>query len=79
MIKPMNYIEGKVIFQRSDSDKCVCCDGNHIFSRGIEIEPYPSVYRGLNVETVSDFIHETISTTKNIENKKVRISIEVLD
>lgn len=75
----MKSIEGKVVFQRMDSDECMCCDGNHVYGKEIEIESYPSVIRGLKVESVSDFIRETVITTEGIENKRVRITLEVLD
>ena len=29
-------ITGKVVFQRSDSDDCICCKGKHVFSTYVE-------------------------------------------
>lgn len=75
----MKSIEGKVNFQRTSDEQCVCCEGGHVFSKSIEITPYPSIHAGLEVSTVSDFVNEFISTAPNIENKRVRVSIEVLD
>jgi hypothetical protein len=72
-------IDGVVVFHRSESSDCICCEGNHIYGREIKIEPYPSIFQGLNVENVRDFISESLCTMEGIEGKKVRVTIEVVE
>jgi len=52
-----NQVEGTVVFSRSDKpNTCICCEGNHIYGKHIEFEPFKSVFPGLNVTSVQDFI-----------------------
>lgn len=62
----MKSIEGKVVFQKTDTDYCVCCEGNHIYSRYIDANVY-------------DFISENALHPNEMEGKTVRISVEILD
>lgn len=71
-------IEGEVVFHRSERDECKCCDGNHVYGRTIIVEQRPSIYPGLQMDSVRDFINECLVTIPEIEGKKVRISIEVI-
>ncbi|GAI05898.1 unnamed protein product, partial [marine sediment metagenome] len=68
---------GTVIFQRGKVEPpyCVCC-GNpkvphaHVFGEYIKLDDTPpSVFLGLTVDSVSDFIHEAIHKMKDIEEK----------
>lgn len=61
-------IKGTVKFLRNDSDKCICCEGKHIYSKYIE----------LNKKQTDLFneIHNIINNAGNsIENKEICFTI----
>lgn len=60
----MKSIEGKIVYQRSESDECVCCEGKHIFSKYIDAD-------------IHSFIREYALTGEKLEGKTVKISIEI--
>jgi len=80
-------ITGKVVFLRGKEEPpyCVCCgDPNtphkHVFGHRIELDEHPKCTAiGLRIESVYDFINETMHIIPNIEGKGVRVSVEVLD
>lgn len=72
-------ITGVVKFNRSKSSDCVCCDGPHIYGRDIKIKKRPSIFQGLKVKSVEDWLHEQLFLIEGIENKKVRITIEIVE
>lgn len=76
-------IEGEVVFMRSKDrpgeKPCMCCGGGpHIFGRYVKIEPQPSIYKGLMMDSVGGFLDEALHTIPGIEGRRVRITIEVL-
>lgn len=77
-MKNYRSVEGIVRFHRGKSN-CACCEGNHIFGRKIEITPFTSEPTGKTRETVSDFLTECLITTPDLENKRVRVTFEVID
>ena len=72
--------EGNVVLRRSDSDCCQCCDGNHVYNISIDVPKIPSLFAGLENESVDDYIHDFLVRHKHeIEGKKVRVTIETVD
>lgn len=76
------HIDGVVVFLRSeDSDRpCICCNGNHIYSREIKVLSTPSKHSpGLTNDSVQDYISEWMADNQDvIEGRKVRITIELV-
>jgi hypothetical protein len=78
-------VEGTVVYMRSEREgrePCICCpDGVHVFSQGIALDEYedrwpydrdePSPHRWIN-----DMIRVGFP---EIEGKRVRLTMEVLD
>ena len=63
-------INGFIKFSRSESSDCVCCEGKHIYGRGITTE--------LGSEKCID-IHSLIlnSLPEDTENKEIKIIIKI--
>ena len=73
-------IEGVMRFRRSqgeDADKCVCCEGAHVFNRYLEIVPRVSRFPGLTVTTLDEAVYEALCLVP--ENRNVKITIEFID
>ena len=53
-------VEGVVSFMRSEEGPhdCLCCDGPHIFGRGIDVEPEPG--RATTRKHYSDWISDAL-------------------
>jgi hypothetical protein len=73
-------VEGVVAFMRSEreeppADACVCCDGPHIFARGIDIEDEPGP--GRERPHFRDYISRALFDN-SLEGRRVRVSLEVL-
>jgi len=82
-----SWITGTVVFMRSDLKPpyCACCgDPNvphrHIFNEHIKLdEQSDSIFPGLKVQDLQDFLHECLHRMKDIEGKRVKISLEVIE
>lgn len=62
-------IEGVVKFSRSESADCACCEGRHVYGKQVnEIDSN-------NWIDVNTIIRKLL--TKDTENKKVKITIEI--
>lgn len=62
-------INGIIEFKRNSMSNCVCCDGNHIFSKYIS---------KLNSDGMIDVNAEIKSIlTNDKENKRIKITIEI--
>lgn len=76
-------VEGVVRFMRSKRDRggeppCRCCDGGpHIFARGIDCEPEPSIFKPLKKTKPDDWLYEALFRD-DLEGRRVRVTMEVL-
>lgn len=71
---------GTVVWHRSEMraeplHDCICCDGPHVFARGIDIDNPELVYYEMDRNAVSQF-HRIVSTMP--ENAHVRVTVEVI-
>lgn len=65
----MKEIKGIVRFKRNSMSNCVCCEGNHIFSKYVS---------ELNSDEMIDMNAEIKSIlTNDKENKRIKITIEI--
>ena len=71
-------VKGIVKFVRSTKDDCVCCKGNHIFTRNIEFEDWGSKAPNFFPRDANLFVRE-VAMDDEFEGCEVRITVEVLD
>lgn len=73
---------GEIVIMRSEDDKCVCCDGPHIFAMGVSLENLVDGW-GHPVTKPDSFVNRF--ATKKIngvpihEGKKVEITVRIID
>ncbi|MCI0354680.1 MAG: hypothetical protein L0099_06540 [Acidobacteria bacterium] len=74
----MTYsITGTVVLQKSENSQCRCCDGPHIFSQYLELEPYESAFPAHVRRDVDQWLH-TVLHFKNLEGKAIEITARVV-
>lgn len=61
-------LKGIVRFMRSESDKCVCCKGNHVYCRYIEVG-------GKQTDMFAEIQSFIESAGDDIENKELTITL----
>jgi len=74
----MTYsITGTVVLHRSAHSPCRCCDGPHIFSQYLELEPYASPFPAHVRRDVDQWLHAVLHF-KNVEGKDIEITARVV-
>lgn len=68
--------EGVVVFQKSEDSSCICCEGAHVFSKRVDFEDHTNFY-GEPTSSSDELLQKFISY-KNLEGKRIRVTIEVL-
>ena len=78
-----DHIEGVVQLHRSEPSvpPCRCCRGGpHVYSESIFVEPMPSIFAGLKIKSVADWLRDYLSRNRfELEGQRVRIKIEIVD
>lgn len=73
---------GGIVFMRSESDNCVCCDGPHIFGMGVELENLVDGW-GHPVTKVDSFVNRFATKKVNgvpiHEGKRVEVTVRIID
>jgi hypothetical protein len=77
-LRDISTIEGVTAWMRSDGDtKCICCDGPHVFSYGVDLIDAPMSSFRSEKEDIRDWIQSAIR--KAPEGARLRFTVEVLD
>jgi hypothetical protein len=78
-----DHVDGVVRLLRGEPSEppCKCCNGGpHVFGERIEIEPMPSIFAGLQIKSVADWLGDYLSRYRfALEGQRVRVKIEVVD
>ena len=70
-------ITGKVVLHKSAHRQCLCCDGPHIFSQYLALEPYASPFPG-HVRRDVDHWLQSVLHFKDLEGKDIEITARVV-
>lgn len=68
--------EGTIAWKRSDSRDCICCEGAHVFSRSVVLDP-EAVDQSVHIRGDSDYagwMHHAVWQMP--EGARVRITVE---
>jgi hypothetical protein len=78
--KTLSAIEGTIKYSRSNNNsKCVCChDGVHVYSKRIELDDFESAYPKNFGKGLFEFIGTAVLQDNTNENKRIRITVEIL-
>jgi hypothetical protein len=68
-------IEGVIAWRRSESDRCICCDGQHICRRTFAVDGEPRVPWIDGPAGLDDVIYAEV-TQRAPEGTRLRITIE---
>jgi len=74
-------IDGVVVFMRSereDGDRCICCDGPHIFNRRLVLDPWESRLPKHMQTSVNDWLYDAVLFDNANEGARVRVTVEIL-
>jgi len=74
-------IDGVVVFMRSESeggDRCICCDGPHIFNRRLVLDPWESRLPKHMQTSVNDWLYDAVLFDNANEGARVRVTVEIL-
>lgn len=71
-------VDGTVVFKRSESDQCACCEGKHIYMRFLRLDDYGGWSNKEQERDADHFIREKVLFAENVENARVRITVEIL-
>lgn len=71
-------VEGTVVFKRNESEQCACCEGNHIYMRFLRLDDYGGWSNNEQERDADHFIREKVLFAENVENARVRITVEIL-
>lgn len=75
--------EGETVWQRSVHDECICCDGPHVFSRSLDIDPAST-----DAELVASWTHDGKARVNDMiykaifgapEGARLRITVEQVE
>ena len=69
-------ITGKVIFKRSDTDDCQCCEGKHVYCQYVEFDKTEKVHTAFGDNFLRGVLHKFIGDK---EGKKIKITIEEVE
>jgi hypothetical protein len=70
-------ITGKVILHKSANGQCRCCDGLHVFSQYLALEPYESPFPAHVRRDVDHWLHSVLHF-KTLEGKAIVITARVV-
>lgn len=65
------------IIMRSETAECVCCDGKHIFARGVRLDDFAYRFMSQGKPTVNDWINQVVDLAQ-CEGRRLKITVEIL-